>query len=131
MTRIQQGSFSTATTRDRVVVRSQAHLLQIWRVVHPAGPTALPPPLPAVDFSTEMVIVAFAGEKPSGGYCVAVEAASGDKRTIDLTVRSIGPTPQNTVLPMLTHPFDLVRVPRRDDVRFTEVSEIGNCGPLN
>ena len=45
------------------------------------------------------------------------------------TVRSGGPSAGN-VLPIVTHPFDVVRVPRRDDVTFTEVSFVGNCGPL-
>jgi hypothetical protein len=130
VTRIEQGAFSSATTSQRVVIRSQQQLVAAWAVIHPAGPLALPPPLPVIDFATEMAVVVFAGEKPSGGYCIVVDGAAGDSRTIELTVRSVGPTPANGVLPVVTHPFDLVRVPRRDEVRFNEISEIGNCGPI-
>ena len=130
VTRIQQGFFSAAPSRERLVIRSQSRLAQVWPVINPGSPLSLPPPPPTIDFSKEMVIVAFAGAKPSGGFCVTVEAAAGDTKTIEVTVRSVGPIPENTILPVVTHPFDVVRVPRRDDVEFIERSEIGNCGPL-
>lgn len=130
VTRVVQGIFSGATTPDRRVIRSQQQLLDAWVVIFPGSPTSLPPPLPVVDFSSEMVIVAFAGAKPSSGYCIAVDAAAGNRRTATITVRSEGPSGAGGILPVVTQPFDVVRVPRRDEVRFTEVSVVGNCGPL-
>jgi hypothetical protein len=89
----------------------------------------VPPPLPQVDFSSEMVILAHAGEKPTRGYCIAVEAATGNRRDATVTVVTSGPPP-GSLLPVVTQPFDLVRLPRRDDVTFEEKSETRQCGTL-
>lgn len=130
VTRIAQGPFSGASSPGRRVIRSQAQLQEAWPTIYPGSPTSLPPPLPSVDFANEMVIAAFAGSKPSSGYCIVIEAAAGDRRSATITVRSQGPTPDAVLLPVVTQPFDVVRVPRRDEVTFTEVSVVAPCGPL-
>lgn len=128
VTRVVQGAFSSAETSQRLVVRSDADLAAAWTTMFRTLSDS--PPLPAVDFSREMVIIALAGSKPSGGYCILVQAATGKSGWAEITVRSIGPTPSSALLPVITNPYDVVRVPRREIVRFTEVSEVGNCGPL-
>ena len=130
ITPIAQGAFSGATKPERLVIRSQQQLLDAWVTIFPGSPTSLPPPVPSIDFSAEMVIAVFAGTKPSGGYCISIDAAAGDRRSATITVRSQGPTPAGAILPVLTQPFAVVRVPRRDEVRFAEVSVVANCGPL-
>jgi len=128
ITRVVQGFFSAGDAPGRLVIRSQAELTAAWDVMFR---TLSPPPeIPTVDFSQEMVIIARAGAKPSGGYCITVDSAIGSSRKVTVAIRSGGPTAGNTILPVVTHPFDVVRVPRRDEVTFTETSFIGNCGPL-
>jgi hypothetical protein len=126
VTRIVQGPFSGATAPDRLVIRSQQQLVNAWAVIFPGSPTSLPPRLPVVDFSSEMVIVAFAGAKPTSGYCIAIDGAAANRRTARITVRSVAPSAMG-ILPVVTQPFDVVRVPRRDEVTFTEVSVVGDC----
>lgn len=128
ITRVTQGYFSAGDASQRVVVRSQAELASAWEAMFRT--LSEPPEMPAVDFSQEMLIIARAGAKPSGGYCIAVDSAAASRRRMTVTVRSGGPTAGNALLPVVTHPFDVVRVPRRDEVTFSEVSFIGNCGPL-
>ena len=128
LTRVTQGYFGAPNPSQRLVVRSQQDFATAWAAIF--NNSSPQPPLPNVDFTQEMVIIALSGSKPSGGYCIAVEHATGDRRSATLTVRSVGPTANNTILPVITNPYDIVRVPRRDRVSFTEVSEIGNCGPL-
>ena len=127
VTRVVQGYFSAGDAPQRLAIRSSAELRAAWEAMFR---TLSPPPeIPTVDFSQDMLIVAAAGAKPSGGYCISVESAVGTRQRVTMTVRSGGPT-AGALLPVVTHPFDVVRVPRRDDVRFTEVSFVGNCGPL-
>lgn len=128
VTRILQGAFSSAETSQRLVVRSETELTAAWTTMF--RNFSDPPPLPSVDFSREMVIIALAGSKPSGGYCILVQAAAAKTGRAEITVRSIGPNPSSALLPVITNPYDVVRVPRREIVTFTELSEIGNCGPL-
>ena len=128
VTRVIQGYFSAGDASQRLVIRSQAELTAAWDAMFR---TLSPPPeIPIVDFSQEMLIIALAGAKPSGGYCISVDSAVGSRRRMTVTVRSGGPSAGNPILPVVTHPFDVVRVPRRDEVTFSEVSFIGNCGPL-
>ena len=128
LTRVTQGYFGAPNPAQRLVVRSQQDFATAWAAIF--NNSSPQPPVPNVDFTQEMVIIALSGSKPSGGYCIAVEHAAGDRRSATVTVRSVGPTASNTILPVITNPYDIVRVPRRDRVSFTEVSEIGNCGPL-
>jgi hypothetical protein len=128
VTRVVQGFFSAGEASQRLVIRSQAELTAAWDAMFRTF--SHPPEIPIIDFSQEMVIIARAGAKPTGGYCVAVDSAVGSRRSMMVTVRSGGPSAGNAILPVVTHPFDVVRVPRRDEVTFTEVSFVGNCGPL-
>jgi hypothetical protein len=128
VTRVIQGYFSAGEASQRLVIRSQADLTAAWDAIFRIF--SEPPELPIIDFSQEMLIIARAGSKPSGGYCITVDSAVGNRRSMTVTVRSGGPTANNAVLPVVTHPYDVVRVPRRDEVTFTEVSFIANCGPL-
>ena len=126
VTRIMNGTFSHAPAPQKLVLRTAREFQDAWAAMFV---NVTMPPIPLdVDFSSEMVIIVQAGPKPTSGFCIAVDAASGDRRSMDVRVRSSGPTPQMGVLPVITHPFDVVRVPRRDAVRFDDVSEVGNCG---
>jgi hypothetical protein len=126
ITRVAGGYFSDGDASQRHVIRSQAEFDAIWRSMFRSISSE---PAPAVDFSQEMVIIARAGLKPNGAYCIAVASAVGTNRKATITVRSGGP-PSQALLPTVTHPFDIVRVPRRDEVTFTEQSVIENCGIL-
>ena len=128
VTRVIQGFFSDGEAPQRLVVQSQAELTAAWDAMFRT--LSEPPQIPTVDFSQEMVIIARAGAKPSGGYCITVDSVVGNSRRMTVTVRSGGPSAGQTILPVVTHPFDVVRVPRRGEVTFTETSFVGNCGPL-
>jgi hypothetical protein len=54
----------------RQLVRDRAAWESLWRTLH--GPIDPTPPLPAIDFSREMLVVAALGSRPSGGYAVDV-----------------------------------------------------------
>ena len=128
VTRVVQGFFSAGEASQRLVIRSPAELTAAWDAMFRT--LSHPPEIPTVDFSQEMVIIVRAGAKPTGGYCITVDSAVGNRRRMTVTIRSGGPSAGHTILPVVTHPFDVVRVPRREEVTFTEVSFVGNCGPL-
>jgi hypothetical protein len=127
VTRVAQGIFSAGEAKQRLVIRSQAELTTAWIAMFITFDPL--PAVPIVDFSQEMVIIARSGAKPSSGYCITVDSAVGSPMKMTVTVRSGGPT-NGGILPVVTNPFDVVRVPVRDEVTFTEVSSIGTCGPL-
>ena len=122
VTRISQGIFSRFDTPQRLVVRSEASLLTAWANVFGG---AAPPP--EVDFSREMIIVVALGSRPTSGFLIAVEGASGTRETAIVTVRSLSASTTCVTVPAVTNPYDIVRLPRREEVRFVEQSGVQPC----
>ena len=95
-----------------IVVRDRNAWESAWAQLHRrlGGP---PPPLPAVDFSTEMVLVLAIGARSTSGYSVRLTGASesGGAVTVDAVVSS--PRADCITLQVITYPVDLVRMSRR------------------
>ena len=126
ITRVTQGIFSNFQTPQRLAIRSQDGLVAAWAQIF-GGPLALPPPLPQVDFANEMIVLVASGSKPTSGFVIAVAAAAGTGDIASVTVRSLSPAAGCVTLPAVTEPYDMVRLPRRDEVRFIERSDVQSC----
>src|SRR5512139_1759388 len=72
-------SFGGLATRARLVIRDAASWSNLWQQM---TRTSQPrPPVPAVDFASDVVIVAAMGTKSSGGYAIRIDdvrVADGD-----------------------------------------------------
>jgi hypothetical protein len=108
------------------VVRDSAR----WREVvaqwtWPAYPGADPP---AVDFSTDMVVVAGMGRFPSTGYEVFVDSLRRTRSEALVYIRSDSVGQGCAVGAKETQPIDIVRVPRSPlSARFVESSRVERC----
>lgn len=99
-----------ARRRGFHVVRTRAEWLSLW-------PASLP--VPTVDFSREMILVAFSGERPSIGHAIALERITKEKGTLHVAVEERLPAPGCPFPPGATYPAALVAVPRHlGEVRF-------------
>jgi hypothetical protein len=124
VTRLTRGDFSALTTAQRLVIRSQGELDAAWAAMFQTQ--SHPPEKPAVDFTQDIVLLVGAGAKPTNGFCISVESATVSRRVMTVTVVS---TSGVGVLPVVTHPFEVVRVPRRtESVTFIEKALTGQCG---
>jgi len=110
---------------DRIVIRDPVTWQIVWKKVW-FGDSEVPPP-PAIDFSSEMILVAALGSHSSGGYGIIIdranEAVTGG---INVTIRSISPL-NCVVTGAFTQPVDIARLPIRARVEFTERSEVHQC----
>lgn len=111
----------------REEVRSAGRWERVWEeLVAGRAPTPAPP---HVDFRERMVLVATMGERPSGGYEIAIERVlrtSGDR--LLAVVRETSPGEGCVVTQALTAPAVAVSVPRvRGDVSFLEREETRDC----
>ena len=87
-----------------------------------------PPPLPAVDFAREQVIVTALGERNSGGYDISISRIALTSDNLSVEVTSTRPGPRCGVTAALTQPVDMVRIPRQHPpVVFTEKSAQIDC----
>ena len=99
----------------RIVVRDSAAWRAVWQ--RATRPQASPPPMPDIDFSREMIVVAAAGRmKP--GDAIHVDSIGDYGSTTVLTVRTVTACQP---FPSDAYPFEIIRIPRRDGpVQFIE-----------
>ena len=111
---------------QRAVVTTAAGWEAFWRGLVP-DPNAGGPP-PAVDFSREMVIAYVMPVRPSAGYDVEFERVTERADHIEAAVVVRSPGTECFSATVVTRPFDVVRVPRRDKpVRFAERAVTTSC----
>lgn len=118
---------ANVTDRRRLVIRDAAEWAQFW---NEATSNVQPrPAVPAVDFTTGMLVVATMGTRPSGGYAIAVERAYEDAGgRVHAEVLEVSPGAGCVTTAALTAPVAVVRVPRRPGaVEFVERTRVREC----
>ena len=84
---------------------------------------------PSVDFSHDVVVAVAAGQRPTGGYEIAIDRVtqSDGQLTVEVVERTPGPNCMTTA--SLTQPVDVVVVPAADarSLSFLERKEIRGC----
>jgi uncharacterized membrane protein len=76
-----------------------------------------------VDFTTEMVAAAFAGERPNPGHEIEIVEARHGSASLAVLVRDVQPTRGTTAAQMIVTPFHIVALPRYEgEVSFTDTA---------
>jgi|SRR4030095_12539413 hypothetical protein len=99
----------------REVIRNREEFIDFWRRLHgrvPPGGYVMP--LPEIDFSKEMIVVAAMGQRPSSGYAILIDGACDVDGQIEVFVSSVEDVSGIGVFPAITAPADAVRLPRSD-----------------
>jgi hypothetical protein len=96
------------------VVVDQAGWEGFWARMYPPAYVQNPPPPPAVDLGSDIVIAAFQGVKPTGGYTIEVTSVKEESGTVNVYVEAVEPLPSNMVSQAFTSPYDIVTVSRAD-----------------
>jgi hypothetical protein len=109
---VAEGTQSGITERKRVVVRTQEEWKKLWGA-HAEGKTGKAAEPPNVDWSKEMVLAAFMGERPTGGFAVSIREPKAAEGKLQVTVVERVPG-ANPVIQVLTSPFQMAAVKRSD-----------------
>jgi hypothetical protein len=122
-------TYSGLADSARLVVRDSVSWRRLWSAIN--RPFVPPPPMPAIDFDREMVVVAALGARPTSGYDVVIERAERDSAGVAVAVRRTRPGAGCPVLAAVTQPVDLARLPSVSaDTRFLERTVVIPCtGP--
>lgn len=105
-----RGAHSGIRTAERAVLRESSELASLW-TRHSS--TVNPPlPLPEVDWSTEMVLAVFGGNRPSSGFVLEIVDARPGEAGLQVLYRESTPAATGGSLTVLTQPHHLVAVPR-------------------
>ena len=111
---------------DRFVVRDSVHWARVWDTAF--ARQAPVPPLPAVDFATEMVVVAALGTRPSGGYDIVIEGMASEAGGAAVLVATTAPGDDCFTTAAITEPVVMVRVGTvAGPIRFHERAETHSC----
>lgn len=116
---------SGMTAPARLVIHDSDSWKAVWDQINASRPA----PLPFIDFSQNMVIVAALGTQRSGGHDIVITGASeADAGGAAIAINSTSPGPGCGSTLALTQPVDIARMPRRDgEVTFVEHSEVVGC----
>jgi len=118
---LAKGAQSGVREPTQVVIRSRDDWLVFWG--RHARMQAGPPSAPPVDFSREMVVALFMGERPTGGYAIEITRVERADSGLAVHYRSKGPDQGAMLTQALTQPFHLIKLPRDDGpVRFVPES---------
>jgi len=100
----------------REVIRNREEFIDFWKRLHgrvPPGGYVMP--LPEIDFSKEMIVVAAMGQRPSSGYSILIDGACEVDGQVEVFVSSVEELSCGIgVFPSMTAPADAVRLPRSD-----------------
>jgi hypothetical protein len=121
-TTLAHGSASGVVQPTRIVVRSQNDWAALWSRHVRTQSTSPPPP---VDFSRDMVVALFMGERPTAGYAIEVTRIERTGAGLTVHYRMTRPDPAALNAQALTQPFQLIKLPRVDDA-VTFVAESGS-----
>jgi len=120
---------SGISDQRRLVIRDQAAWVGTWREIV-AGRFSPEPPVPDVDFSKEMVLVASMGEHPRTGYQIRFDGVfvrSDGNLTAAVTEDTTDPS-GCAFAAVMTQPVDAVVVEKALDVTFAERKQTSPCG---
>jgi hypothetical protein len=124
--RIAKGYYSGHTDRAFYVIRDQAEFEALWATVYS---TIVPaPPAPEIDFDYVMIVAAFQGLKPSGGYEIAFQKRTIVGDIMQVRIFEYLPPPGCGVSAALTQPYDIVTIPKSDlRIKFKVKQKVAEC----
>lgn len=104
-TELATGLHAKVDWRANFLITSAPEMSELWKIIDAAGQT------PVINFDTNDVIAVFAGDKPTGGYSIAVSRVTdGTLRTVTVTLTSPGGS--CFLAESLTSPYQIIEIPK-------------------
>ncbi len=120
---IDKKEFSSYKERKNFVIRN----INEWKSLLSKIDYSVKIP-PEIDFDKEMIIVAFQGEFPTGGYDIEITKIVENKNNIEVFVKEVSPGRSCMVTMAFTAPYHIVKVQKSDkEIMFNVKSEVNNC----
>jgi hypothetical protein len=123
---LEQGGNSGVRTGKAIAIHDAASWNTLW-LEHKKNST-LASAAPAVDFSKQMVVAVFLGERRTGGYAVHIQTISAESGGLNVAYQERRPGKDCILIMAITFPYQIVRVARVDGpVTFSPELRIQNC----
>jgi hypothetical protein len=128
--------------RRRMVIRDRETWADVWKQIY-SGPRSfalgpggekvpnLPPPLPQIDFSHNMLLVVTMGSEPTGGYAIVVDGVYEHANQLEVVVRNVSPGRNCFTFQYVTQAVDIVELEKREgSVVFRDVDIVTDCSQI-
>lgn len=126
--------------RRRMVIRDRETWGDVWKQIYSSpisfswmGPgtervVKLPPPLPEIDFSRNMLLVVTMGDEPNGGYDITVDGVYEHANQLEVVVRNVSPGRGCFTTQNVPQPVDIVELEKREaSVIFRDLNIVRDC----
>jgi hypothetical protein len=118
---IEKGQGSSITSARTQVIYTQAELDALWLQHDPGNPA------PTIDFDKHMVIAAFQGFAPSGGYSIHILSADAAGGTLNVSVEYRVPITGCGAGAVVLYPYHIVRRARTDIPAVFSSNTVNSC----
>ena len=99
----------------RLVIKNGDEFSNFWKQLTSRIPQGgWVPPLPEIDFSKEMIVVAAMGQRPTSGSWTMIDGACEMDGQVEVFVSNVEDVSCAGSLQVLTYPADAVRLPRTE-----------------
>jgi len=106
--------FPSDTSR-RVLIRNRLEFIDFWkRALIPATPGVGIPPMPEIDFSREMLVIAVMEKRPAPNYWIFIDGACDMDGHLEIFVTSADGNGCTTGFEGESYPADVIMLPRSD-----------------
>ena len=105
---IAKGYRSGIVEPAQVTARTQAEWIALWQK-HSAAETTPSLP-PTIDFSKNIVVGVFLGQKPTGGYDIEITGVERSDSALTISFREQSPRPGAILTQAFTQPFHIVSI---------------------
>jgi PrcB C-terminal len=113
---IEQGTSSYIDDARTIAIRDQAAWTELWRAHAPDKA------VPGVDWSREMVVGVFLGTRPTAGFRVEIVGYREQDGRVVAGYRETRPARDAITAQVLTSPYALAAIPRREgEVAFEQI----------
>ena len=108
---ISKGFYSLQVEKEYFVVRDAESFNQLLAFIENGGSDVIDKDF---DFSREMVVGAFLGEKPTGGYDIEITGVLEQNDYIEVLIKIDEPDPDEMVAQVITSPCHIIKLKRSD-----------------
>ena len=120
-----QGGMSRSA---RLIISTRDQFTELWNEI--TSSTSAKPPLPEVDFSREMLVVAATGPEKEP-HALIIDSACEVNNQLEVVVRNTKSVPCGASVGLQPQPVDIVRLPKTDlPVVFREIEDTFDCKQL-
>lgn len=113
---LERGAHSQAPGYATFIARDEARYREVWAELHGPCEDADCPAPPEVDFAEERVVALVLGQRSSGCHAVSIVGARTYPSNDTTVLRAVEhtPPPGTACAGVITNPFHVVAIPRRD-----------------